>query len=130
MRLRETTLWTWQIVTGLVILVLLGLHMAIMHLHGIFELHTSSPMSEDPLDWANVAHRARQMFFVVSYILLLAAGLFHGLNGLRTVLFELDPKPAMRKVLVGVLLLVGFGLLVLGVWAAVAARGPAILATM
>jgi len=60
MRLRETRLWTWQLLTGLVIVVLLGLHMAVMHLNGIFQISALNPAGDDPLDWANVAHRARQ----------------------------------------------------------------------
>ncbi len=33
--MRESTLWFWHIIAGAVILVLLGLHMAIMHLDDI-----------------------------------------------------------------------------------------------
>ena len=50
--MRDRTLWTWHIGAGVVILVFLGLHMAIMHLNatlGIF----GAPGAE-PVDWANV----------------------------------------------------------------------------
>jgi len=127
MRLRETRLWTWQLLTGLVIVVLLGLHMAVMHLNGIFQISALNPAGDDPLDWANVAHRARQAFFMVTYVLLLAAGLFHGLNGLRTVLFEVAHGPRQRGAIVAVLGVVGAGLLVLGTWAAIVARTTAVL---
>jgi len=127
--IRERTLWSWQLVTGAVIFLLLGLHMLIMHLAGVVELRAFNPAADgDPLAWENVAHRARQGFFTVTYVLLLAAALFHGLNGLRNVLFELHPPPGLRRLIVAVLVVVGGALLALGSWAAVAARTTATLA--
>lgn len=125
MRMRESRLWTWQMATGVVILVLLGLHMKIMHLPALVAWAGFNPAGGEAIDWANVAHRARQAFFTVTYILLLAAALYHGLNGLRTILFELDPKPAVRRAIVTVLAVVGLGLGALGIWAAVAAPSAA-----
>ena len=50
--MRDQRLWTWHVLAGLVILVFLGLHMAIMHLDvllGIF-----NPADPHPIAWANV----------------------------------------------------------------------------
>lgn len=128
MSMRDTPLWTWHVIAGLVILVLGGLHMTIMHLNAVLGMSGLNPAGESPLDWHNVVFRARQVFFMVSYVLLLGAGLFHGLYGLRNILFELNPSAAVRRVTGGVLVLAGVALFVLGTWAAVASRTVALAA--
>lgn len=117
--MRDQRLWTWHVAAGLVVLVTLALHMAIMHLDALLGLF--NPAGGHPIDWANVAARSRQGFFLVSYVVLLGAALFHGLYGLRTILHELGPGPALRRG-VDVTLLAGGGVLfVFGAWAAWAA---------
>jgi succinate dehydrogenase / fumarate reductase membrane anchor subunit len=114
--MREQALWTWHILSGVVVLVFLGLHMGIMHLDaalGIF-----NPAGGHPIDWANVAERAKSGFFTVTYILLLGAALFHGFYGLRNIIFELGPRTALKKTVSWVLLIAGLGLFVVGSWAA------------
>lgn len=130
MRPSERTLWTWQVISGLALLALLGFHMAILHLSGAPGLAGFNPAAGHPIDWANVVHRARQTAFALTYVLLLAAALFHGLNGLRTILFETVRAARLRTVLVAVLAAVGAGLLVLGTWAAFAARSLALAADL
>ena len=120
--MRERTFWTWHLAAGLVILVLLGLHMAIMHLNVPLGLTGANPAGDDPLAWGNVAHRSRQVFFTASYIVLLGAALYHGLYGLRNILGELDPSPRLRQVITVVLVVVGAGIFALGTWAALTAR--------
>jgi succinate dehydrogenase hydrophobic anchor subunit len=61
-------------------------------------------------------------FFAVTYVLLLGAALFHGLYGLRNILFELNPGPVIKRSLTVLLLLVGLGLFGYGAWAAWAVR--------
>jgi len=114
--MRDQSLWTWHVAAGVVVLVLLGLHMAIMHLDvaiGIF-----NPAGGHPVDWANVVARGKSAAFTVNYIVLLGAALFHGLYGLRNILFELNPPLGLRKTLGWLLTLVGIGLFVVGSWAA------------
>jgi len=120
--MRETPLWTWHVIAGLIILVLAGLHMGIMHLNVVLDMEAFNPNHENAIDWANVVHRGKQVFFAWSYVVLLGAALFHGLYGLRTILFELNPSAGLRTAIVGVLLVGGVGLFVLGTWAAFAAR--------
>ena len=74
----------------------------------------------------NSLFRDGQLFFTVTYILLLGVALYHGLYGLRTMVFELTLKPAAEKAITVVLLIVGLGLFCLGTWAAVAAHGVAL----
>ena len=56
---------------------------------------------------------------MVTYILLLGAALFHGLYGLRSMLFELSLSKAMEKAIGGLLALAGFGLFIYGSYVAV-----------
>lgn len=117
--MRETKLWTWHIGAGLLVLVFLGIHMFVMHMDDvvrIFNLDTGKA-----IDWENVVHRARMTFFMITYILLLGAALYHGLYGLRTILFELNPAQGLRKVLSFLITVSGFALFVLGTYAAITA---------
>jgi succinate dehydrogenase/fumarate reductase cytochrome b subunit len=114
--MRDQRLWTWHVLAGVVILVFLGLHMAIMHLDvlvGIF-----NPADPHPIAWANVVARARMGFFTVSYIVLLGAALFHGLYGFRNIVFELGIGRGLKSALDVALALGGVGLFVFGAWAA------------
>ena len=114
--MRDQRLWTWHLAAGLVILVLLGLHMAVMHLDAL--LNVFNRAGGHPIDWANVVDRARSAFFMVTYIILLGAALFHGLYGLRHIIDELNPAEGLRKVVNTVLLVGGIGLFAVGSWAA------------
>ncbi|MGD1149215.1 MAG: hypothetical protein ABR961_14835 [Thermoanaerobaculaceae bacterium] len=120
--MRDQKLWTWHLAAGVVILVFLGLHMTVMHLNSVVVLKGINPAGGHPIDWANVASRARSGFFMVTYVVLLGAALFHGLYGLRNILFELDPARWLKRTISGLLLFGGLGLFVIGTWAAIVAR--------
>jgi succinate dehydrogenase / fumarate reductase membrane anchor subunit len=117
--MRETKYWTWHMAAGLVILVLLGLHMLVMHLGGITHLFAQDA-GQTAISQTNSLARDANPFFTVTYIILLGVGLYHGLYGLRTILFELTLKPALEKACSAILLLLGLGLFGLGTWAAIA----------
>jgi succinate dehydrogenase hydrophobic anchor subunit len=114
--MRETKYWTWHMAAGVVILFLLGLHMLIMHLGSI--THLFAPYAGEAVSKENSLFRDGRLFFTVTYILLLGVALYHGLYGLRTILFELTLKRAVEKAITVVLLVVGLGLFGLGTWAA------------
>jgi succinate dehydrogenase hydrophobic anchor subunit len=118
--MRDQKLWTWHLAAGVVILVLLGLHMTVMHLNITVPLKGLNPAGGHPIDWANVVARGRSAAFMASYVILLGAALFHGLYGLRNILFELDPVRWLKRTISVVLLVGGIGLFVVGTWAAVA----------
>jgi succinate dehydrogenase hydrophobic anchor subunit len=124
--MRDQRLWTWHVLAGLVILVFLGLHMAIMHLDTL--LGWFNPAGAKPVEWASVALRAKMGFFTFSYIVLLGAALFHGLYGLRNILFELGPGRGVKSLLNFVLAAGGVGLFAFGAWAAWNAGAAASLA--
>ncbi|MGD0125520.1 MAG: hypothetical protein ABSF46_09195 [Terriglobia bacterium] len=121
--MRETKYWTWHMAAGVVILFLLGLHMLIMHLGGT--THLFAPHAGEAVSKANSLFRDGRLFFTATYILLLGVALYHGLYGLRTILFELTLKPAVEKLTTVVLVLLGLGLFGLGTWAAVVAHAIA-----
>jgi succinate dehydrogenase / fumarate reductase membrane anchor subunit len=111
--MREQRLWTWHMGAGVVILVFLGLHMTVMHLESIVGIFNPAE-GELPVAWANVVERSKSAFFMVTYIVLLGAALYHGLFGLRTIIEELNPAAAVKKAVsavltVGGLLLFAFG---------------------
>lgn len=114
--MRDQRLWTWHVLAGLVIFVFLGLHMAIMHLDTL--LGWFSPAGMKPIAWAAVLQRARMGFFTVTYMVLLGAALFHGLYGLRNILFELGLGRGLKGLVTLVLAIGGTGIFVFGAWAA------------
>jgi succinate dehydrogenase / fumarate reductase membrane anchor subunit len=122
--MRETKYWTWHMAAGVVIFFLLGLHMLIMHVGGITHLY--APVAGEAISKANSLFRDGRLFFTVTYILLLGVALYHGLYGLRTILFELTLKPIFEKVISIFLLAVGLGLFGLGTWAAITVHTIAI----
>ena len=115
--MKDQGMWTWHIGAGVVILVFLGLHMAIMHLDNALGL-IFSPAGGHPIDWANVVARAQSSFFSVTYVVLLGAALFHGFYGTRNILFELGPSQSVKTAVNWLFLLAGIVLFVVGTWAA------------
>ncbi len=110
--MRESRFWTWHLIAGALIFVLLGLHMLVMHFDALVGF--MNPAGHEATAWENVVHRARILFFTVSYIVLLGAALYHGLYGTRILLFELNLPPAWRRVVSGALVVVGLALFALG----------------
>jgi succinate dehydrogenase hydrophobic anchor subunit len=123
--MRDQKLWTWHLLAGVVILVLLGMHMTVMHLDSVVHLPGYNPAGGHAVDWANVVARGKGAALGATYVLLLGAALFHGLYGARNILFELNPSSGLKKVISAVLLLAGLGLFAFGTWAAIASHALA-----
>ena len=115
--MRESKLWFWHIITAVIILILLGLHMGIMHLGAL--LSAVGIGWGDPVRSAAVFHRSRQLIYMVTYILLLGTALFHGLYGLRSMLFELSLSKAMERAIGSVCSITGVILFIYGSYVAV-----------
>ena len=100
--MRETRKWSLHILVIPIIAVLLGMHLALMHYAPVFY-----GMSVDKArEYSTMIERGKSVAQFVIYILLLIAGLYHGLYGLRGILRELPLTPTMVKVVdVGILLL-------------------------
>lgn len=125
--MNQTRYWTWHMFAGVAIFVLLGLHMATMHLGGSTGLFVADKTLESVAP-QNSQARDAQLSMTVAYILLLGIALFHGLYGLRTILFELTLKPATEKAISALLLIAGLCFFGLGTWAAIVAHSTAIVA--
>jgi succinate dehydrogenase / fumarate reductase membrane anchor subunit len=116
--MRESKLWFWHIIAGVVILVFLGLHMFIMHLGAI--LGALGIGAAEPTAAKAVFERSQEAFFMLTYIVLLGAALYHGLYGFRTMLFELSLSKGLQKTINRVFATAGLALFVYGSYAAVA----------
>jgi succinate dehydrogenase hydrophobic anchor subunit len=115
--MRESKLWFWHLLSAAAILVLLGVHMGIMHLSAVAKVLGIG--SGDPIQSAEVFRRSRQLLFSITYILLLGAALFHGLYGLRSMLFELSFPKNIEKMIGGLCTLAGIALFFYGGYVAV-----------
>jgi succinate dehydrogenase / fumarate reductase membrane anchor subunit len=117
--MKESSKWTLHIAAGMVILVLLGLHMLIMHMQTL--LGWLGLGTESVLSFESVAQRGKQAFFMVTYVILLGAALYHGLYGLRNILLEMVPGRGAQKGFGVLLTVVGLVFFALGTYAAIAA---------
>jgi len=116
--MRESTLWMLNIIAGAVILVLLGVHMAIMHLDAILGFVGLAPSGT--VEAQVVFARSRQALFMTTYIILLGAALYHGLYGLRKIVFELTLSKIVEKLVDWFLIIAGLALFVYGGYVAIA----------
>jgi succinate dehydrogenase hydrophobic anchor subunit len=115
--MRESRLWLWHIVSAAIILILLGVHMGTMHLGAFARIFGSG--SSDPVKSSEVFHRSQQYIYLISYISLLGAALFHGLYGLRSMLFELSLSKMMEKAIGATCAIAGSALFIYGSYVAV-----------
>jgi len=114
--MRESTLWLMHLTAGAVMLVVLGIHFGVMHLGGLFGYAPG-----EVLTFTSVNERSGQLFYVVVYMILLVAALYHGLYGLRSILYELSfIGPALRKTINVLLVLAGWGFFFFGAAAIIA----------
>ena len=93
----QTKYWLWALFSALVILILLGSHMANMHLETFLGQMVST--SANPLAWGEVVARGSSGIATGAYVLLLGAALFHGFLGLRTILTEFWPSRGAEKII-------------------------------
>jgi len=103
--MKESTLWFLFIISGALMVLLLALHMGIMHMDSLlsyFNMGYRNVLSSD-----SVAERSRDIFHVIVYMLLLATALFHGLYGLRSMIFELPLREIFKKMTDVAVLLAG-----------------------
>ncbi len=115
--MRNTYLWLLQLVTGVLIAVLLGLHMVLQNLDdilGFFGVNITEPTS-----WESMIDRAGQGIWVGLYIALLAVGLYHGINGLRGIILELTPSARTERIVTWGLSVFGIIIFIGGTWASV-----------
>ncbi len=112
--MRTTYLRIAQFASAIVVGVLLSIHMVVAHLNNVLLFFGVG--SVDPTAWESVVNRSRQASWAAIYIALLAFGLFHAIEGLRGIIFELRPSPGAARVITGVLIVVGVAFFVLGTY--------------
>jgi succinate dehydrogenase hydrophobic anchor subunit len=103
--MRNTYLQFVQLITGILIAVLLGIHMVNMHLDAVFNLMKA---------------RAQQVVFAGIYIALLVFALYHAFNGLRNIVLELTTSARADRAVTAVIIVVGVVFLGLGIYAPLA----------
>jgi succinate dehydrogenase hydrophobic anchor subunit len=123
--MRTTHLQFIQLITGILIAILLGIHMVNMHLDailGFFGVQTlfGVDIARDPTTFTLMTARAQKAVFAGIYIALLVFTLYHALYGVRNIIMELSPSPAVQRVVTGIIIIVGIIFLGLGVYAPIA----------
>jgi succinate dehydrogenase / fumarate reductase membrane anchor subunit len=116
--MRQTYLQIAQMCTGILIAILLGLHMAVMHLDAI--LGFFGVKITDVTAFTSMIERSRQGLWAAIYILLLVFALYHALNGLRNVVLEITASRKGERITTGVVIFIGVVFLVVGVYAPIA----------
>lgn len=111
----EVGYWTFFIIAGIVVFILLFFHMVIIHMDQL--LGVFNPAGGSALDWKNVIYRSHSAFFTTIYIILLAAALYHGFYGLRTIVFELGLKKSAERLVTIAVWVIGIFLFCVGVYA-------------
>jgi len=113
---RESRWWLISLGAAALMVVLLTVHMGLMHLTGL--LRAAGVDLGDVRSFAAVMARGRSAVQLVFYLLFLAAALYHGLYGLRSVLLEVTP-PRTQRLLSGMVLLAGLAAFAYGTYVTV-----------
>lgn len=112
--MKESKLWFLHLMSGVLLLFLLGTHTLIMHFNTV--LGWLGLASGEPLDFTtNVLPRMQAVSHTAIYLFLLVFGLFHGLYGLRSLIYEFNFSAKAKHAVGYLLLLAG---LVVGAWGA------------
>ena len=100
----ELAAWFFMRVSGLLLVLLALGHLAVMHLIN----------NIDNIDFQFVAQRYGTPFWRIYDLLMLILALFHGCNGLRTVIEDYCQRPALRVVCLSTLYVICFVFVIIG----------------
>ncbi len=105
-----TWLWIWQRLTAYGLLLFLA-----VHLYFTYFAQLGTPGA---LTFAQVQRpfNVYTLAYALNEWLLLFCALFHGLNGLRNIIFDWTTHQGLRRAMTVLLLLVGLGFAVYGGW--------------
>ncbi|HLZ72447.1 MAG TPA: hypothetical protein VKV26_21285 [Dehalococcoidia bacterium] len=128
-RRSSRSFWPWflQRVTGVVLVVLMFVHIAVNHFGNLSkDLTKGGPRGGDLIRFQDVAYRLDHvaitwLWWIVD-VSLLAFVLFHGFNGIRNIAIDMGITGRAERVVTGFLTLVGLVGLVFGVMALLAFR--------
>lgn len=110
--MREARFWLLFMAAAVLMLVMLGLHMAMLHLEGILAM--LGVQTGQVLEYSSVMSRAGSMLWMVFYIVFLAVALYHGLYGCRSILLEVAGGAGAARAITGLVVIVGLAALVFG----------------
>jgi succinate dehydrogenase hydrophobic anchor subunit len=112
----STTLWLIKLLTGPILLVVALIHMAVNHYIGSIG---------GLLSHAEVVAYYQSWYIPVMEAIFLTTVISHALIGVRGIILDLKPAPALLRILDWIFILVGVGFVIYGMWllAAVAALG-------
>ena len=100
----ELYAWLFMRVSGIVLIIMVLIHFAIMHV--ITDIHD--------INFAFVAKRFATPFWISYDLAMLILALFHGLNGLRTIIDDYVSSRPWRVMWLSALYVVGLVFLVVG----------------
>jgi len=111
----NTWLWLLKIVTGPLLLILLGIHLVVNHFIGETGL----------LTYADVVAYYQNPIIPIMEICFLIAVVTHSLTGLRGIILDLKPSRNILKVIDVILVIFGISAIVYGTWLAlvIASKG-------
>lgn len=102
----KTGLWLYKIIAGILIIFLLGLHFVVNHLvapHGL-------------LNWTDVVAYYQNPIIPIIEIIFLIVVISHALIGLRSILLDLKPSPALLRVADIFFVALGIVSSIYGIW--------------
>jgi succinate dehydrogenase hydrophobic anchor subunit len=102
-------MWSWlfQRITAVLLIVCLAIHLIFTHIVGIGDIN-----------YDTIGDRLAHAGFIAVDIILLAAGTFHALNGLRMVLMDYWFTSRKRALILTIVLwVIGLAALGYGIWA-------------
>ncbi len=105
-RKRSSWGWFWQSVTGVALILLLGLHMIAHHY-----------VAEGGIrDFAQVIEYLRNPLIIVTELAFLISVTIHAMLGMRSILFDLGLSPQMERVVTNASIVIGGLTIVYGFW--------------
>ncbi len=114
-RLEGSGRWLLKILTGLLIVIFLGIHFVVNHLVAPGGL----------LTYADVVAYFQNPVIVVMEISFLVLVVVHSFLGLRSILLDLNPSPTVLRMANFMLVVIGTAAIIYGIWLAltIASRG-------
>ncbi len=120
--------WAWllQRITGALLLVILALHLLAVNL-GFFtdpaaveaQVRTGDYLYSGPASYYAVWSRIHSPWFIIDITLLIIA-VYHGMNGLKMVLYDVVTTESKRKLVSWILTLISLLMIGVGLWASFA----------
>jgi len=106
-----TWAWFFQRVSAVLLVVFLAIHIYADHF-----MDLGGETGDEPLiTFSDVSIRLDQLFYIVVDYGMLSMVLFHGLNGLRTVMFDFDMFAKRKRLIDVTLWVVGIATLIWGI---------------